>query len=104
MQCVLAFAYARQIFDSEGIARACRTEPMLQRLCRGSVPFAAELRSFRRTNRLVLEEILTGVFMRAVSERFDLAEGLLPTELKGDLQKLAAERLNIARHMDAVDW
>lgn len=103
MLTLLSFAYARQMFDSEGIAHACRTDPMLQRLCPGSVPFANEFRTFRRRYRRVLERVLAGIFMRGIRHRFDLRGVPLPVELEQDLEKLAAQRLDIARHMDTVE-
>ncbi len=103
MLCVLAYAYARQIYDPDGIVRACRTDEVLQPLCRGVAPFAIEVQWFRRRNRAVLETVLAGAFMRAVRHRFDLDGAVLPAELSEDLRKLAIDRLNIARHMDRIE-
>ncbi len=103
MLCLLAYAYARQIYDPEEIVRACRTDAVLQRFCRGVVPFAAEVAWFRRRNRAVLERVLAGVLLRAVRHRFDLNGVVLPTELTDDLRKMAIDRLNIARHMDKLE-
>ena len=99
--CALGYAYARRIFDGAEIARACRVDPVLQPLCGDSPPFATELRTFRRRSRQVLERLLTRVFTRAYRHRFELAGVDLPEELVNKLRSLAAERLDLARHMDA---
>ncbi len=101
---VLAYAYARQVYDSEEIVRACRTDPVLQPLCRrGGAPFAGEVQWFRRRNRAVLERVLTGVFLRAVRDRFDPGGVAVRAELEQDLRRVAVDRLNTARHMDRVE-
>jgi len=101
--CLLAYAYARQMFDSEEIIRACHEDPVLRRLCGDRAPFAMELQSFRHRNRPVLERVLGRLFMRAIRHRFDLGGISLPQELEQDLHRVASERLDIARHMGAVD-
>jgi hypothetical protein len=100
---VLTFAYATQVFASEEIAKECRGNQVFQWLCCGSTPFSQELRSFRRKNRLLLEKILSGLFMRAILHRFGLVAASVPEELRVDLSEHARERLNIARHLDAGD-
>ena len=103
MFCVLAYAYTRQMFDAEEIARSCARDPVLRRLWDGGAPFPSDLQRFRRSNRAALERIVTGVFEKAIRHRFDLGRMVLPPELEGDLQQLAAERLDIARHVAAED-
>ncbi len=103
MLCVLAYAYARQMFDAEEIARACEEDPVLRRLCGGRAPLPADLQSFRRSNRAALEEILSCVFESAIRHRFDLGRIPLPAGMERDLRALASERLDIARHMEVVD-
>ena len=98
---ILALAFASQIFASDDIAEACRSDRAFQRLCNGRPPFAHELCDYRRRYRPTLERILTGVFTQAIMNRFGLASALLPLELQEDLRAHAAERLDLARHMDA---
>jgi hypothetical protein len=105
MLSVLVFGYASLIFGSDEIAGACRSDPAFQRLCQGHAPFPHELRSFRRHNRSALERILTGVLAQAIMRKFGLGSALLPVELNDDLRKHAAERLDLARHMDTnMEW
>ncbi len=100
MLSVLVFGYAGLIFGSDEIACACRSDPSFRRLGHDRVPFPAELRSLRRRYRNVLERILTGVFIQAIKRKFGLVSPLLPIELEDDLRQHAAERLDLARHMD----
>jgi hypothetical protein len=100
---LLSLAYATQVFSSEEIIRACRSQPVFWLACEGVVPFAHELRGFRRKNRPLLERILAGVFLRAVCQRFDLAPDLLPPGLEADVRARAAERLDLARDLDSAD-
>lgn len=105
MLSVLVFGYVSLMFGSDEIAGACRSDPVFQRLCQGHAPFPHELRSCRRRNRPVLERILTGVFAQAIMRKFGLGEALLPIELTDDLRQYAAERLDLARHMDTnPEW
>ena len=100
---LLSFAYTTGVFNSEEISRKCCSDPHFQALCEGEAPPAIALWNFRRRNRLLLERILAGVFLLAVEERFGLEATLLPPELEQDLCDRAAERLDVARHMDAGD-
>ncbi len=97
---VLALGLASRLFTSEEITQACRTEPVFQRLCGGKAPFPHELSRFRRQNRQVLERLLAAVFGQAIRRRFYLAIESLTPELQEDLRQYAAERLDLARHMD----
>ncbi len=101
---VLAFAYVSQVFGSDEIAHACRSDPVFHGLCNGRPPFPRELWSFRRRNRAVLERILVSVFTQAVMRKFGLASVVLPIELEQDLREHAAERLDLARHMDTMNF
>ncbi len=100
MLTILTLALASRLFASDDIARACRSEPIFRRVCRGNPPFPHELSRFRRQNRQSLERIVAGVFSRAIQRRFDLEEASPPAELQEDLRQYAAERLDLARHMD----
>jgi len=100
MLSILALAFADQLFESDDIARACRSEPVFRRLCQGRPPFSHEVSRFRRQNRPALEQILSGLFTQAVLLKFGLDPERLPMELQEDLHDHAAERLDLARHMD----
>ena len=99
---VLSYAYATGVFCSEEIARICQFEAVFNLLCEGRAPFPDELSLFRRRNRKVLERILSQVLYQA-SE--DLHRADRQGERTGLRQKCmageAAERLNIARHLDS---
>lgn len=103
MAALLAFAYARQMYDTEEIAQSRRMSPMLGVALSGRAPFPEELRCFRRRQRTFLGKVLTRVFIRAIQYRFDLGGTWITPELEQDVQRLAEERLNIAHHMDEVE-
>ncbi len=98
---VLVFAYATQLYVSEEITSACHQDPVLRSLCRGKVPFAEELTHFRRTHRLLVENVLAQLLIRAVREKF-VELGELPAGLQHSLFGRAARRLDTARHMDTA--
>jgi hypothetical protein len=100
---LLVFAYATRLFSSEDIVMACRVDPTVRTLCGGYIPFAQELRTFRRRHRALLERVLAGVFLRAVTNRLNLHSYPLSDDIELDAQNHAAERLEIARQMDTDD-
>ncbi len=100
---VLAFAFVSQIFGSDEVARACRSDPVFSRLCSGHAPFAQELCSFRRKNRAVLVRILARVFTRALMRELGQTSGRLSISMERAIHELAVERLDLARHMDTAD-
>ena len=95
--CLLAFAYAKEVFSSEEIVRACYSDEMFALICHGEIPFVEELRTFRRRNRCRLEPILAAVFVRAM-DQCPLSAGL-----EQDLRHQAAERLQTAWLVDDCD-
>jgi hypothetical protein len=101
--CLLAYAYATQVFGSEEIVRNCYSDTIYRLVCEGKAPERQELIRFRRDHRGLLKEILTYVFVRAVRERWGIGLTLLPPGLKRSLLENALERLNIARHMDSME-
>jgi hypothetical protein len=100
---VLAYSYALGIFSSEEIVRNCRTNSALRTLAGGKFLFRQELTRFRRRHRALLTELVARVFIRAVSEWFGLEAGKIAPYLDTHLRRLAIERLDIARHLDAID-
>ena len=96
---VVLYAYATQLYRSEEISHACRTDSILQMLCEGKVPFAEELEQFRRKHRALLESLLGHILVRAVSEKF-VQVGQLPPGFQNSLLRRAIDSLDTARHMD----
>ena len=100
---VLAYSYALGVFSSEEIVRNCRTNSALSTLAGGKFLFRQELTRFRRRHRTLLTELVARVFIRAVSEWFGLDARKIEPYLDTHLRRLAIERLDIARHLDAID-
>jgi hypothetical protein len=100
---VLAYSYATGVFSSEEIVRSCRTNAAFGALAGGKFLFRQELTRFRRRHRTLLMELVARVFIRAVSEWFGLSAGKIAPYLDSYLRRMAIERLDIARHLDAVD-
>jgi hypothetical protein len=96
---VVLYAYATQVYGSEEIAGACRTELMLKELCDGKVPFADELEHFRRKNRSLLEHLLGEILVRAVKEKFVRVDHL-PPGFQHSLFRRAVDAMDTARHMN----
>jgi transposase len=100
MLCLLAYAYATQVFGAEEIVRRCYSDTIFRLLCENHPPTVAELSRFRRENRGLLKGMLVPLFVRALKAKFNLGDVWIPPGLKGYLLKNAVERLDIARHMD----
>jgi len=99
---VLMFAYSTQIYISEEIFRACHSDPVLHTLCEGKPPFPEELEHCRRKHRVLLQDLLAKLLIRAVREKFgDLSQ--VPPGLQYSLLGRATDRLDTARHMDTWD-
>lgn len=103
MLAVLSFAYLTGVFSHEDIAARCYSNPTFHLLCEGRVPVAQELSSFRRRNRHLLERILAGVLLRAVRQKSEIDLAWLESEVAEELRHRAAERLDLARHMNSGD-
>jgi len=99
---VLLFAYSTQRFSSSEIVAACHSDQVLNRLCGGRMPFIDELEHFRRQHRVLLENLLGQLLVRAVREQF-LPVGHLPAGLRHSLMKRAVEQVDTARHMSTLD-
>jgi len=100
---VLAYSYATGVFSSEEIVRNCRTNAAFGALSGGKFLFRQELTRFRRRHRTLLTELVARVFIRAVCEWFGMSAGEIAPYLDSYLRRMAIERLDIARHLDAVD-
>jgi len=100
MLSLLTLAHATGLFRSDQIVRACHFQLVLQGLCGGKPPFEGELIHFRRKHHRELEQILAGVFERAVRERNRPGSSPLPSGLREKLLSLAVARIQGARHSD----
>ena len=97
--CLLTYAYASAVFESEEIQQRCLTDPDCRVMAGpGWQPDAGEITRFRRENRGLLKWALLQVFKRAL--RAHLGDFMLPAGLKGRLVAAAAVRLDFARQMD----
>ncbi|MBI5386551.1 MAG: transposase [Verrucomicrobia bacterium] len=101
--CLLAYAYATQVFTADEIVGKCNAEVIYRLICQDNPPTQKEVTRFRRENRGLLKGLLVPVFIRALKSKFQLGDILLPPGLKRYLLDQAVERLDIARHMDRVE-
>ena len=99
---LLLYAYATQVFSSTDIVEACRNNPIFSDLCHGEPAFPDELEHFRRKHRILLENILAEIFVRAVREKY-VDIGALPPGLEYSIFSRAVARLDTARHMDRAE-
>ncbi len=100
---LISFAYAAGVFSSTEIAHTCRTDKLFVSLSGNQFPFRQELTRLRRRHREVLATILSRLFRRSVSKRFNLEYEEIGPEWDSPLRSLAVQRLDIARHMDRAD-
>lgn len=99
MLCLLTYAYATAVFESDEIIRKCFAEESFRLISGGHAPETASVVSrFRRENRGLLKWCLVQAFKRAIKAKAD--DVLLPAGLKRHLRDAAVMRLNVARHMD----
>jgi len=99
MLCLLTYAYATAVFESNEIVRRCYSEESFQLISEGHPPETGNVvRSFRRENRGLLKWCLVQLLKRAV--RAKVGDVLLPAGLKRQILDAAVMRLNSARHMD----
>jgi transposase len=97
--CLLTYAYATAVYESDEILQRCRTEPQMRAILGDHViEFPRTLSLFRRENRGLLKWSLFQVFKRAFKAR--MGEALLPAGLKRPLLNAASARLDVARQMD----
>lgn len=96
---VLAFAYARGVFDHEEIAKLCPSD-FLYRALSGGVLSPGELLSFRSKHRELLVKVTVQLLIKATRQKFNLSGPMLPRDLRRRLQDNANDRLDNARHID----
>ena len=97
---VLAFAYARGIFDSEEILGLCRSDPLFKAL-HGTGEFSWEdMLDARHKDRTPLINFMMRVLTRAVAEKHGVPAASLDPALKRRLHENVVDRLDNARNMD----
>ena len=97
--CLLTYAYATGVFESEEIERKGHVDPdYLAIVGAGWRGEARQLTRFRRECRGLLKWTLVQLFKRALRAR--LGDFMLPAGLKRRLVDAAAMRLDLARQMD----
>ncbi len=100
---LLSFAYITGVFYHEDVAAKCRSELVFRLLSEGTFPSAQELSNFRRRNRHLLERILAGVLLRAVEQSSNRDFSWMAVEVAEELGHRAADRLDLARHVNSGD-
>jgi hypothetical protein len=102
MLCLLTYAYATAVFESEEIVRRCYSDEGFRLIAGGHAAETADVVArFRRENRGLLKWCLAQVLKRAI--RVKAGDVLLPAGLKRHLLDVAVLRLNVARHLDRGD-
>jgi transposase len=100
MLCLLTYAYAIGVYESEEMVRNSYEDEVFRALCESHPPTTNAIGRFRRENRGLLKWALEQLLKRALRARYSLGDMLLPSGLRRHLMDLALERLNMARHMD----
>jgi len=99
--CLLIFAYATSLLESDEIVDALRRQdPGLRHFWKGPPPTAREIGKFRKDNRALLKWGLVQILKRALEQKLQLGEIRLPAGVRQALVLAATERLDLARHMD----
>ena len=98
---VLAYGYCSGVYSSQELFDCTAVDSTFVGLCAGCRPFPAELRKFRRANRILLEEVLVSIYRKALAARYDTAA--IRTDFETAIKRRATEHLDIARHFDRLD-
>ena len=97
--CLLPYAYATAVFESDEIYRKCLADAEYKAIVgEGWRMEARGITRFRRENRGLLKWALVQLFKRALRARF--GDFRLPTGLKRRLVNAAVTRLDLARQLD----
>ena len=97
---LIVYAYATGRYDSEEVADAYYSEPVLQHLFPGQALSANAVMRFRRDYRGLLRWGLAQVLKRALRHHYDLGDAAIPAGLNRMIVKAATVRLDAARHFD----
>jgi hypothetical protein len=105
MLCLLAYGYVTQVFSSQEIVSRCCSDVGFRLLCGTQRPFAHELTRFRRQNHALITSLLESILQRALrhKSRAGGAGGDFNPGLYWQLRSCAAQRLDLARHLDVCD-
>lgn len=99
---VLLFSYCTQLYSASDIAQACHNDGLLRELCGGQPFFPDQLDRFLHRNRMLLEQLLGKLLIRAVREKF-VPQGHLPPGLEHSLLDRAGDRVLTALLMDGPE-
>jgi hypothetical protein len=97
---LLSYAYATGVLESEEIILALKNNTDFKELWAEPWPTAKELERFRRQNRALLRWALVRILKRALQSKWQFGDIRFLAGLRALLVDTAAERLDLARHMD----
>lgn len=100
---IWTFALCTNRFELSTLLLACQKQEPFQSLCGTNDVSHAELDHFRRANRSLLHQAVANVLLTAMSRKFEIPIGNLPTAVHRDVRSRAEERLDIARHLSSWD-
>ena len=97
--CLLTYAYATGVYDSDDIVRRCGKDEHFHAISGDRLSVSGKfLVRFRRENRGLLKWCLVQVFKRAL--KAELGDCMLPAGMKRRLVDAAVGRLDMARQVD----
>ena len=98
----MTFAYSVGVFGAEEIARHCSTSAEFRAVRPKLPPLVSDLRQFRKENRGLLKWTVANVITEALKSQFVEGNSInnIPAGLRRYVIDNAAERLDIARHLD----
>ena len=97
---LLIYAYASGVLESEEIISALKKNCDFKGLWAAPDPTRKEIERFRRQNRVLLRWALVQILKRALQSKWHFGDIRFLAGLRALLAETAAERLDLARHMD----
>ena len=97
---LMSYAYATGVLESEEMVSALRSNPDFKDLRPDPWLAAKDIERFRRENRALLKWGLVRVLTRALQSQCQLTDLRSLAGVRATLAESAAERLDMARHMD----
>ena len=97
---LITFAYATGTCESEDLVTLYHHDPLLKARLPAQTPTTRSITRFRRENRGLLKWCLSQLFKKAVRDKYEMGDQLLPAGLRRHLDNAAITRLDIARHCD----
>jgi transposase len=100
--CTITLAYAIGHFGAEDVMRACSRDPQFRPIRPNLPPRVEDFSAFRKFNRVLIQETLHNVMLRALKTQFVDADefAIFPASLGRMAAANALDRLNLARHID----